>query len=105
MKARTWAALAALAVVSAGGIIGWRAMREDNGEATVGGVVPAPLETTVGEGRFRLGPDTAIAAGPGTADVAGYLSEVLGDLPLREDGQITLALSPDPAERSPNMLG
>jgi hexosaminidase len=72
-------------------------MREDNGEATVGGVVPAPLETTVGEGRFRLGPDTAIAAGPGTADVAGYLSEVLGDLPLREDGQITLALSPDPA--------
>jgi len=97
MKARTWAALAALAVVSAGGIIGWRAMREDNGEAAVGGVVPAPLETTVGEGRFRLGPDTAIAAGPGTADVAGYLSEVLGDLPLREDGQITLALSPDPA--------
>ncbi|MEU9501583.1 beta-N-acetylhexosaminidase [Streptomyces sp. NPDC048196] len=68
------------------------------------GLIPAPLSIDAPSGSaVRLGPDTALAAAPGTEDTALWLRATLGDafgLPLppgSADATDTLALALDPA--------
>ncbi|MFU9036546.1 MULTISPECIES: beta-N-acetylhexosaminidase [Streptomyces] len=68
------------------------------------GLIPAPLSIDAPSGSaVRLGPDTALAAVPGTEDTALWLRATLGDafgLPLppgSADATDTLALALDPA--------
>lgn len=68
------------------------------------GLIPAPLSIDAPSGgAVRLGPDTALAAAPGTEDTALWLRATLGDafgLPLppgSPDATDTLALALDPA--------